>query len=157
MNERQQAMFLWDWSRKRRHGRAGIALLGAGIGAIGGLAFAAIMLYALTLDGATFSVNEDEMGGFFVLIARALGPTGFLFALSIPAFAALAAFVADRIWGVQEGVYHALLSQGARVPAAKPPTTWKDHAPRLTLLCGFGLLVIWVLYMAWWEINRGSL
>lgn len=157
MNERQQAHFLWDWSKKRQGGPIRFMLYAAGIGAVGGIAFASIMLWAMTLNGASFSINEDEMGGFLVLIARALGPTGFLFFLSVPAFALLGVFLSHGLWGMQEGMYQSLMQSGAVPPASKPQLHWKDNAGKWAVVGVFVLLAIWLLYMLHWEITRGAL
>jgi ABC-type Fe3+-siderophore transport system permease subunit len=120
MNERQQAVFLWNWSRKRQHGRSRVALIGLAVGAAAGLSFAIIMFVAMTMNGAKFSVAEDELAPILLWLSRSLGPTGFLFAVSIPPFALLGAFLADRVWGFSENMYQGLLDDGASVPSADP-------------------------------------
>jgi hypothetical protein len=119
MNERQQAMFLWSWSQRRGLGRARVALIGAGVGALAGLAFAIIMLAAMTADGGA-SLNEDAMAPWMFALAKSLGPAVFLFVVSVPPFAALGAFLADRVWALQERQYQDLLAAGARVPDEPP-------------------------------------
>ena len=113
MNEHQQAAFLRSWSRRRALGRTRIALIGAGVGALGGLAFATIMLLAMNANGGA-SLNEDAMSPWMMALAKTLGPAPFLFAISIVPFAALGAFMADRVWVMQERQYQSLLAAGAR-------------------------------------------
>jgi hypothetical protein len=119
MNERQQAVFLWSWSRRRALGRARAALIGAGVGALAGLAFAIVMLTAMTASGGA-SLNEDAMPPWMFALGKALGPAVFLFIVSVPPFAAMGAFLADRVWALQERQYHTLLAAGARVPDERP-------------------------------------
>lgn len=138
-------------------GPLGQLLVGLAFGAIAGLAFASLMLWAMTMNGATFSLNEDEMGPFLRWLGRLLGPTGFLFAISIPAFALLGAFLANRVWGMMEGQYHAILDTGARVPDAKPKLRWKDRAPTWIVLGFFVCLCAFLLVMIWWEVSHGRL
>lgn len=157
MNERQQAAFLWQWSRRRRLGLPRLLIIGAGIGALGGLAFAVLMYVAMTANGGSFSLNEDEIGGLLLPVAQALGPTGFLFAISIPMFAGLGLFLAFTVGRRVEGTYQSLLDGGAQVPETKPPFSWKDRAPGLAVIAGFILLLVWMLVMLWWEIGRGNL
>ncbi len=157
VNEGQHAAFLWQWSRRRSLGRRGVLLLGLGIGAAAGLLFATLMLWAMTYGGRSFSLNEDEMAPFLLWLGRLLGPTAFLFVVSIPPFALLGAFLADRVWGMVEHRYHALLAAGARVPAEKPAYPLKERMPGLIVLGLFVLLALGLLYGIWWEVTRGSL
>ncbi|HYD87222.1 MAG TPA: hypothetical protein VEA80_07095 [Vitreimonas sp.] len=157
MNQRQQAMFLWDWARKRRRGRLAVALVGAGIGAIGGLVFALLMLYAMTSNGGAFYVDEEEAGPILGAVARTLGPTGFLFVLSLPAFAGLGAFLAQRVWGWNDYRYHSLLEAGAIVPPEKPAMTAKERAAKWAVVGGFALGCLFLIAMLISEINRGAL
>ncbi len=135
----------------------GVLLFGLGIGAAGGLLFAALALWAMTYGGRSFSLNEDEMAPFLLWLGRQLGPTAFLFVVSIPPFALLGAFLADRVWGMVESRYHALIEAGARVPNEKPAYTLKERAPGLIVLGLFILLALGLLYGIWWEVTRGSL
>lgn len=148
---------MWKWTRRRRHGRLGVLLLGLAIGAAGGLAFAILMLWGMTMNGASFSLNEDEMSPLLLWLGRLLGPTGFLFAVSIPAFAGLGAILSFRAWDIIEHRYHTLLNTGARVPEERPLLTLKERMPTLIVLAIFGLLVLGALYGLWWELNRGAL
>lgn len=157
MNERQRDLFLWQWSRRRNRGRVGGLLLGLGIGAAGGLLFAILMYWAMTFNGRTFGLNEDEMAPFFLWLGRRLGPAVFLFVVSIPPFALLGAFLAHRAWGMLEDRYHALLNAGARTPDEKPTLTLKERAPHLVVLALIGLLVLGGFFGLWWEVTRGAL
>lgn len=132
-------------------------MLGLGIGAAAGLLFAALMLWAMTYDGGSFSLNEDEMAPFLIWLGRLLGPTAFLFAISIPPFALLGAFLADRVWGVVESRYNALIEAGVRVPNEKPAYTLRERAPGLIVLGIFILLALGMIYGIWWEVTRGPL
>jgi hypothetical protein len=157
MNERQRAAFLWGWSRRRRMGLGGFLLLGLGVGAVGGLVFAGAMLFAMTANGGTFRVAEEDLSGLMLWFAQTLGPTGFLFAISIPAFAGLGAVLALFAGRRIEWQYQNLLAQGAQPPQSKPQLTWKDRAPSYVVLAGLALLVIWACYMLWRDISTGVL
>ncbi len=157
MNGRPEEAFLWDWTRRRRYGRLGILMFGLAIGAVGGLVFALLMLWGMTMNGASFSLNEDEMSPFMLWLGRLLGPTGFLFALSIPAFAGIGAFLSFRVWDMIEHRYHSLLDAGARVPDERPVLTLKERMPAIIVLAVLVLLVVGMLYGLWWELSRGAL
>ena len=157
MTERREEAFLWEWTRRRRYGRLCVLMFGLGIGAAGGLVFAVLMLWGMTMNGASFGLNEDEMSPFMLWLGRLLGPTGFLFAISIPAFAGLGAFLSFRVWGMIEYRYHSLLDAGARVPDERPLLTLKERMPAIVVLVFFGLLALGMLYGLWWELNRGAL
>ncbi|HET9230039.1 MAG TPA: hypothetical protein VFO00_02045 [Vitreimonas sp.] len=157
MSGRRDEVFLWDWTRRRRYGRLGVLLLGLAIGAAGGLAFAILMFWGMTMNGGSFSLNEDEMSPFMLWLGRLLGPTGFLFAVSIPAFAGLGALLSFRAWDMIEHRYHTLLNAGLRVPDERPVLTLKERAPTIIVLAIFGLIVLGMLYGLWWELSRGAL
>ena len=157
MSERQEQAFLWEWTRRRRFGRVGVLLFGLAIGAAGGLAFAILMFWGMTMNGASFRLNEDEMSPLMLWLGRLLGPTGFLFAVSIPAFAGLGAILSFRAWDMIEHRYHSLLNAGVRVPDERPLLTLKERRPTIIVLVIFGLLVLGMLYGLWWELNRGAL
>jgi hypothetical protein len=154
---RRDEAFLWEWTQRRRYGRLGVLMLGLAIGAIGGLVFAILMLWGMTMNGASFSLNEDEMWPFMLWLGRLLGPTGFLFAVSIPAFAGLGAILSFRVWDMVEHRYHSLLNTGARVPDERPLLTLRERIPTIIVLAIFGLLALGMLYGLWWELNRGAL
>lgn len=157
MNERQQSIFLWDWARKRRRGFVSVLLTGAGVGAAGGLLFALLMLYGMTANGGTFGINEDATGPILGALARALGPTVFLFFVSIPAFAGVGAFIAGFVWRRMEYQYHFLLEHGARMPADKPVLTAKERNMKWAFVGGLGLVCVFLIGMVIWEISRGAL
>jgi len=157
MNERQQNAFLWSWNQRRKRGQGHSILFGAGIGAIGGLLFALLMLYAMTANGGGFRVDEEEAGPILGAIARLLGPTGFLFFLSIPAFAGLGALLSSRVWGMMEHRYHNLINAGFQLPTTPVKLTLKEQRGGLIVLGALVLLALFVLVMVIWEINRGAL
>lgn len=154
MNPRRQAIFLWEWSRRRALGRGKVVLLGAGIGALGGIGFGALLLAATA--GSELRLNEDEIAPFVLPFARALGPAGFLFALAAPAFAFLGALGADRLWAMQEFQYRAFIEAGARVPETAPEITWADRAPKWIVVAVALLVVAGLLFGLWWEMQRGT-
>lgn len=157
VNDRHDGIFLWDWARKRRRGFGAVLLIGAGVGAAGGVVFALLMLYGMTANGGAFGINEDATGPILGAIGRALGPAGFLFFLSIPAFAGLGAFIASVVWRRMEFRYHYLLEHGARVPPERPVMTAQDRMAKWAVLGGFALLCLFLFGMVIWEINRGGL
>jgi hypothetical protein len=157
VSEGRDEAFLWEWTQRRRYGRLGVLMLGLAIGAIGGLVFALLMLWGMTMNGASFRLNEDEMSPFMLWLGRLLGPTGFLFAVSIPAFAGLGALLSFRVWDMVEYRYRSLLDAGARVPDRRPQLTLKQRIPAIIVLVFFGLLALGMLYGLWWELNRGAL
>lgn len=148
-----EANFLYEWDKKRAGGFGKVLLVGASVGAAGGLVFAIIM--AVATPG--MRISEDDMAPFVLLIARAMGPVPFLFLISIGAFGGLGAFLALTVWRKMEGRYHALISAGHRPPAQKPVFTLKQRLPGLIVVGFFVLLCIWLIGMAIWEINRGAL
>lgn len=156
MNERQQAAFLWQWTQRRKHGALRVVSFGAAIGAAAGLLFAILMLWGMTYDGASFRLNEEEMAPFLLWLGRLLGPTAFLFVVSIPPFALLGAFLAYRVWGLVEGRYHALLDAGARVPDEPPTFSLKDRAPGLIVIAVFVLIALGLFYGLWWEVTTAG-
>ena len=154
MNTREEDLFLWGWARRRREGQRASILRGLSVGAVGGLAFAALMLFAMTQDGASFRVTDEGVVG---AIASVLGPTLFLFVISAVMFAGLGVFVTIVIWRRMEWRYHALLDAGRHVPADKPVLTAAEKRTTWIMLGGFGLLGIFLLGMLLWEIQFGAL
>lgn len=136
MTPNQRDMFMWTWSRSRKKGRIGTMLLGAGIGALGGLAF------ALMLGGdVDFGRSPSEVFGN---VAR-------LFGLSIPAFAALGAFGIDRVYVSQETMYQNFLKQGATTPEDKPTLTGAERGPQIVVFIAAGIIALcitalWIAY-----------
>lgn len=148
---------MWEWSRKRTQSRAEVLRRGAIIGALGGLLFAALMLYGMTRGGGTFEINEDATGPILGAIANALGPTGFLFLLSVPAFTGLGAWLSGRVWQMMERRYQLLLQAGERVPLEAPYISSNDRLAKWAIIGGFALLCLGLFGMLIWEINRGAL
>jgi len=148
---------MWEWSQRRTQSRARILWRGAIIGVLGGMLFAALMLYGMTRGGATFGVSQDATGPVLGAIANALGPTGFLFFVSVPAFAGLGAWLAGRVWVMMERRYQLLLQAGERVPLEAPFISAKDRAVKWTIIGGFALLCLSLFAMLIWEINHGAL
>lgn len=157
MNNREESIFLWGWARRRRAGQGATLLRGLLIGAIGGFVFAALMLFAMTQGGASFSINEEAAGPMLSGIARVLGPTLFLFAISIVAFAGLGVFVSIAIWRRMEWRYHALLEAGRHVPPDEPVLTAAEKRTKWIILGGFGLLCLVLLGFVLWQIHSGAL
>ena len=142
MNERQRDLFLWLWSRRRKIGRAGVGLRGAGVGALGGLAFALLLSSA----GASVpGVHAYDTAGQILSAARLLG-------LSIPAFAFLGWLTADRVWMAQESQYQALLDAGARVPGRKPQMQPGDRGPAIVVGVVAAVIAVLILslFVAYW-------
>lgn len=145
--------FLYEWGVRRAKGMPKVLLLGAVIGALGGLVFGAIFWAA----SPNLSLNEDELAPFMLLFARAVGPVPFLFSLALPAFAGLGAFLAYTAWNWMEARYHALIEAGVRPATQKPVYSLKDRAPGLIVVGVAILALIGLLYGLWWELNRGAL
>jgi len=154
MNTREEDLFLWGWARRRREGRRASIVRGLSVGAIGGLAFAALMLFAMTQDGASFRVTDEGVVG---AIASVLGPTIFLFAISIVMFGGLGVFVTFVIWRRMEWRYHALLDAGRHVPADQPVLTAAEKRTTRIFIGGFVLLALVLLGLVFWEIKYGAL
>ena len=153
MSERQAQNFLYEWGKRREGGIGKVVLLGAGIGAIGGLFFWA-MMWALAPN---LSISEAELPPFLVLLARAIGPVAFLFVMAVGMFGGLGAFISFTVWRKMEAQYHQLLAAGARPATEKPVFTLKDRMPGLIVIGIAVLVMIGLLFGAWWEINRGSM
>lgn len=114
MNERQRDLFLYVWSKRRAPGQMAVSLRGALIGALGGLAFAAIM--AGGIDPAQ-------------LVTRG----GTLLLMSVGAFAGIGFFLSNRVFASQETMYQNMLAHGAQVPAEKPVTQGADRWPAIAV------------------------
>lgn len=123
MNERQRDLFLFLWSQRRKPGRGAIGLRGAIIGALGGVLFALIMAPA---------------GNDFL----------HMLSMAIPAFGFIGWVGADRVFANQERMYHAMLEQGAQIPAQKPVMQMKDRGPAIAvgvaaaIIAGFIIVLI---------------
>lgn len=114
MNERQRDLFLYVWSKRRAPGQMAVSLRGALIGALGGLAFAAIM--AGGIDPAQ-------------LVTRG----GTLLLMSVGAFAGIGFFLSNRVFASQETMYQNMLAHGAQVPAEKPVMQGADRWPAIAV------------------------
>jgi hypothetical protein len=139
MNERQRDLFLYQWSRRRAPGGARIARRGAAIGALGGLAFAAILL----ADGArTPGVHSYDFAGQIRSALTLLG-------LAVPAFAAIGWSGARRVWRANEATYRAMVDSGARVPDDKPALTLADRGPLLAVATTVAVIAGFIAYLIW--------
>lgn len=124
MNARQRDLFLWQWSKRRRVGRTGVALRGALIGATGGLLFALILGSGMGSDGPR---------GFPWLL-EAIGRWAALIAMSVPSFAALASALAVRVFRSHEQMYQAILRGGVVLPEQAPVVQWSDRGPAIAVV-----------------------
>lgn len=95
-------------------GQMAVSLRGALIGALGGLAFAAIM--AGGIDPAQ-------------LVTRG----GTLLLMSVGAFAGIGFFLSNRVFASQETMYQNMLAHGAQVPAEKPVMQGADRWPAIAV------------------------
>jgi len=158
MNQRQRDLFLWIWSRRRTRGRLNIALIGAGIGALGGLGFTLLFFWLPTLAGQSIgTLDTSEMAPFLAAIADRLGPQGFVALAATLAFGGMGLFMADRVYSLNERQYQALLDAGASIPATKPMLTVADRAPMFAVLAVFAAIAIFLIVMLVWELQRGNL
>jgi hypothetical protein len=147
MTDRQRDLFLYQWSRRRAPGGARIALRGALIGALGGVAFAMILLG----DGAARppDVPAYDYAG---QIKAALT----LFGMSIPAFAAIGWAGAWRVWRSNEMMYQAILQSGARVPDRKPELALSERGPMIAVIVT-AVVIAGLIAWLWWAANTGRL
>lgn len=153
MTPKQAQNFLYEWGKRREGGIGKVLLLGAGIGAVGGIFFWALF-WALSPN---LSLNEDAFAPFLLLLARAIGPVAFLFLMAVGAFGGLGAFIGLTVWRKMEAQYHQLLAAGVRPAAEKPVYTLKDRMPGLIVIGVAVLVLIGLLFGTWWELNRGSM
>lgn len=144
MNERQRDLFLYVWSQRRKPGQGVIALRGGLVGAIGGLAFAAIMLGETGADRGSYT-------GIAAILPW-LERGGALLALSVPAFAFIGFVLANRVFAQQEQMYQAILATGAQVPAEKPVMQRADRWPAIAVGVAAAIIVIFiiVLFALYW-------
>jgi len=141
MNERQRDLFLWQWSRRRRPGRTAVALRGAMIGALGGVAFTLIMLCGTGVDRGSYT-------GISVILPW-IQRAGLLLVMSVPAFGAMGLAVAHRVFRSQEAMYQGLLAAGFEVPDAKPVMQTTDRWPAIlvgvtVILIAAFIIFVWV-------------
>lgn len=137
MNERQRDMFLWKWSRSRRPGRTSIAIRGAVIGAVGGVAFSMILL-----SGAGQGGNRSTAA-----VLAGLHQGLLVFGLSILAFAAMGFLTAYRVFSSHEAMYQSLLRAGARVPEEKPVLLTSDRGPAIVVGIVVAVIVAFIVIL----------
>ncbi len=144
MNERQRDLFLYVWSQRRRRGQARVSLLGAGIGALGGLVFAIVL-------GSEMSFDRSSYTGLSAIIPM-IEQGGRLLLLSIGAFGALGYVGANRVYASQEAMYRSILATGARVPDRKPDMRPGDRGPAIAVAIAFGVIAVFiiVLFAMYW-------
>jgi hypothetical protein len=118
----QRDLFLYQWSRRRAPGRTRIMLRGAGIGGLGGLAFALFLAHGSHTPG----VAAYETAGQIRILLKLVGA-------SVPAFAGIGLAGARRTWNGQEAIYQSLLRAGARVPDEKPVLTSRERGPMIAV------------------------
>jgi hypothetical protein len=122
--------FLYNWSRRRRRGKAVLLLLGFAIGAAGGALFAVAFGLGIGIGGEGVSLS-DEAPPFFRWMNRVFGPWGALFGIAVPAFGALGLYLANFVSGRLENMYDQLIAAGHRPPATAPKVTWLRRMPGL--------------------------
>jgi hypothetical protein len=143
VNERQRDLFLFLWSERRKPGQMAVALRGALIGALGGVAFALIMLGEIDTSRAGYT----GLSAIIPLFERG----GALLAAAIPAFAGIGFVLTNRIFAAQEAQYQAILRTGAQIPAQKPVMQPGDRGPAIAvaiaaaIIAGF-IIVLFVMY-----------
>lgn len=140
MNERQRDLFLWQWSQRRKRGLGKVTLLGALVGAVGGLVFAVVMMDMPDVG------TRHGLSSLLTLIERSVQ----WLVLSIPPFTAIGMATAYRTFSRQELMYELLLKGGARVPEQKPVLQPGDRWPLYVVIVAaivlFGLIVaLWVV------------
>lgn len=144
MNERQRDLFLWVWSRRRKRGQMAASLMGAGVGALGGLIFAVML-------GSQVGFDRGSYTGISVIIPM-LERAGALLAASVPAFAGIGFILANRVFASQEAMYQSMLATGARVPDQKPHMQGADRWPAVAVgvvAAGIAIFII-VLFVKYW-------
>ncbi len=139
MNERQRDLFLYIWSRRRQRGQTPVSLMGAGIGALGGLAFALIL-------GGQMSFERGGYTGLSAIIPI-VEQGGRLLLLSVAAFGALGFVGANRVFAAQEAMYQSILATGARVPNAKPAMQASDRGPAIAVAIAVGLIMVFIIVL----------
>lgn len=144
MNERQRDLFLYVWSKRRERGLMNVALMGAGIGALGGLVFTILL-------GSQMSFDRGSYTGVSALLPM-MGQVGKLLVLSVPAFAAIGFIGANRVYASQERMYQAILASGARVPEQKPVMQPGDRGPAIAVGIAAAIIAIFiiVLFAMYW-------
>ena len=123
MNERQRDLFLYVWSKRRGLGQIGAGLRGGAIGALGGVAFAALLISG----GASF---------------------GAVLVLSVPAFALIGFALANRVFASQEAMYQSIVATGAQPPADKPVMQGADRWPAIAVGIAVAIIVGFIAVVA---------
>lgn len=144
MNERQRDLFLWVWSQRRKRGHMTVSLMGAGIGALGGLMFAILL-------GSQIGFDRGSYTGISVIIPMLERAAALLIA-SVPAFAGIGFLLANRVYASQEAMYQTMLAGGARVPDAKPQMQPGDRGPAIAVAIAAVAIVgfIAILFAMYW-------
>jgi hypothetical protein len=143
VNERQRDLFLYVWSKRRGLGQMGAGLRGAVIGALGGVAFALIMVG----DGGVSRGSYTGLSAIIPLLER----SGAILVLAAPAFALIGFTLANRVFASQEAMYQSILATGAQVPAQKPVMQPADRGPAIAVgiaaavIAGF-IIVLFAMY-----------
>jgi hypothetical protein len=143
VNERQRDLFLYVWSKRRGPGQMGAGLRGAVIGALGGVAFALIMVGEGGVDRGSYT----GLSAVLPLLER----SGAILVLAVPAFALIGFTLANRVFASQEAMYQSILATGAQVPAQKPVMQPGDRGPAIAVgiaaavIAGF-IIVLFAMY-----------
>lgn len=143
MNDRQRDLFLWQWSQRRKRGLVRVTLLGALIGAIGGLVFALVMI-DMPAPGPRHGLSS--LVTLFELSVKAL-------VLSIPPFTVIGMAGAYRMFSRQELMYQLLLEGGARVPDEKPTLLPGDRWP-LYVVIASAILIVGLIFGLWVAVEN---
>jgi hypothetical protein len=144
MNERQRDLFLYVWSQRRKRGQAAVSLMGAGIGAAGGVLFTVLLLSAGGVDRGSYT------GLAAIIPFLAQGAT--MLAMAVPAFAFIGFVGANRVYASQEAMYQSILATGAQIPSEKPVMQPGDRGPALVVAIAVGVIAIFiiVLFAMYW-------
>lgn len=137
MNERRRDLFLWLWSQRRKRGLAAVRWRGAAIGALGGVAFALLMMTKVDTGGRT------GLAGLIAVIERA----GIVLALAVAMFGVIGYMLAIRVFSAHEAMYQRLLASGARVPEQKPAMTPGDRGPAIAVFAVATVIALFLLYL----------
>jgi len=144
MNERQRDLFLYVWSQRRKRGQAKVSLMGAAIGAIGGVLFTVLLLSAGGVDRGSYT------GLSAILPYLQTGAT--MLVMAVPAFAFIGFVGANRVYAQQEAMYQSILATGAQAPSQKPVMQPGDRGPAIAVAIAFGAIAIFiiVLFAMYW-------
>ncbi|MDP2323048.1 MAG: hypothetical protein Q8N51_03355, partial [Gammaproteobacteria bacterium] len=145
MNDRQRDLFLWQWSQRRKRGLGRVTLLGALVGAIGGLVFALAMMDMPDVG------TRHGLSSLLTLIERSVQ----WLVLSIPPFTVIGMAGAYRTFSRQELMYELLLKGGARVPEQKPILLPGDRWPLYVVIATF-IVLLGLIVALWVMVGTGS-